>query len=68
MDSTANAYPNPSDYQLIRGPNSNSFARTLADACGLTPPSIAGEPNQNPGWHREGRPAKNRNFKCPPQR
>jgi len=68
LDRAFDAYPNPSDYQLIRGPNSNSFARTLADACGLTPPSIAGEPGQTPGWHKEGRPAKDRNFRCPPQR
>lgn len=68
LDRAFNNYPNPSDYQLIRGPNSNSFARTLADACGITAPSIAGRRGQTPGWHKEGRPAKNRNFKCPPQR
>ena len=68
LDREFDSYPNPSDYQLIRGPNSNSFARTLADACGLTPPSIVGERGQTPGWYKEGRPAKNRSFRCPPQR
>jgi len=62
------AYPNPSDYQLVRGPNSNSFARTLTDACGLQPPSIAGELGQTPGWSEGGRPARDTNFRCPSER
>ena len=60
-------YPNPSDYQLIRGPNSNSFASTVSDACGLAPPDVAGT-LQTPGWGKEGRPAKDRGFACPPGR
>ncbi len=60
-------YPNPSNYQLLRGPNSNSFASTVAGACGLTPPSVAGT-IQTPGWGKQGRPAKNKNFKCPEHR
>jgi hypothetical protein len=61
------AYPNPSDYQLIRGPNSNSFASTVANACGLTPPAVAGT-GQTPGWGDPGRAAKDHQFTCPPVR
>ncbi|MEM7052709.1 MAG: RHS repeat-associated core domain-containing protein, partial [Acidobacteriota bacterium] len=60
-------YPNPSDYQLIRGPNSNSFASTVATACGLSPPLVAGTA-QTPGWGKTGRPTKNKRFQCPEKR
>jgi hypothetical protein len=59
-----NKYPNPSDYQLIRGPNSNAFSRTITDACGLTAPPIAGT-NATPGWEKQGRSAKDKRFRCP---
>jgi len=62
------SYPDFSDYQLLRGPNSNSFARTLTESCGLTPPSLVGSSWQAPGWNKQGRPAKNRKFRCPPER
>jgi len=62
-----NDYPSPSDYQLIRGPNSNSFASTITNSCSLTPPPIAGTA-QTPGWGKEGRPAKNKRFQCPATR
>ncbi len=62
------SYPSPSDYQLLRGPNSNSFARTLSESCGLTPPTFVGSWWQTPGWNKQGRPAKNRRFRCPPVR
>ena len=68
LDQAFQGYASPSDYQMIRGPNSNSFASTLSDACGLTPPPIAGQAGQTPGWKKKGRPARNPNFKCPPKR
>jgi RHS repeat-associated protein len=45
----AGSYPNPSEYRLIRGPNSNSFAGGIARKCGLGPPNVAGT-WQTPGW------------------
>ncbi len=58
-------YPNPSDYQLVRGPNSNSFASTVSDACSLPAPNIAGTDFNTPGWGREGRPLR-KPFRCLP--
>lgn len=57
-------YPNPSDYQATRGPNSNSYARTLAQGCGLEPPPFAGT-SRTPGWNKDGRPAQDKRFVCP---
>jgi RHS repeat-associated protein len=37
-------YPSPSRYFFL-GPNSNTFAHTISQACGVTPPSVAA-----PGW------------------
>lgn len=34
----------------IRGPNSNTFARCISDACGITPPARANAVD-TPGWH-----------------
>ncbi|NJL26877.1 MAG: hypothetical protein HC897_02835 [Thermoanaerobaculia bacterium] len=56
------AYPNPSKYRLARGPNSNTFAGTIARACGLEPPGVVG--SRTPGWNdppaepKEGKPQK----------
>ncbi len=60
-------YPNPSGYRLLRGPNSNSFASTIAKTCGLTPPDVVGS-GQTPGWGNKGQPSKNRKAKCPEAR
>ncbi len=57
-------YPNPSGYRLLRGPNSNSFASTIAKTCGLTPPDVVGS-GQTPGWGNKGRQSRNRKAKCP---
>jgi RHS repeat-associated protein len=43
----ARAYPNPSVYRMIRGPNSNTFAGTVARKCSLTREGISGI---SPGW------------------
>lgn len=59
-------YPNPSDYQAMRGPNSNSFARTVATACGLSLPALGSA--TTPGWDAEGRPARDTRFACPVKR
>jgi len=40
-------YPDPSDYSGPWGPNSNTFAYTLASRCGLSTPS---GPWPTPGW------------------
>jgi len=40
-------YPNPSKYNAILGPNSNTFAATIANACALPLPWIAWPPV---GW------------------
>ncbi len=37
-------YPNPSNYSAVSGPNSNTFAKTVASTCGLQRPSF--------GWAR----------------
>ena len=44
-------YPRASQYS-VRGTNSNTFAGTVARACGLTPPAIAGTWH-TPGWGRD---------------
>jgi len=44
---TANSYANPSKYKAVRGPNSNTFAGTIARACNLTKPDSIGS---TPGW------------------
>jgi RHS repeat-associated protein len=45
----AGIYSNPSRYHLVFGPNSNTFAGTIARACNLKPPDIVGV--RTPGWH-----------------
>jgi RHS repeat-associated protein len=45
---TAKGYANPSEYRLARGPNSNTFAGTIARSCGISPPSSQGA--ATPGW------------------
>lgn len=47
VDNAARAYPNPSVYRFASGPNSNTFAGTIARACGLSRPF--GRPA--PGWN-----------------
>ncbi len=42
----ANAYPNPSTYRFARGPNSNTFAGTVARECNLRRPNVF----LTPGW------------------
>lgn len=42
----ANAYPNPSTYRFARGPNSNTFAGTVARKCNLRRPNVF----LTPGW------------------
>ena len=54
---TARQYANPSEYRLIRGPNSNTFAATISGACGLKPPPVAGT-FFTPGWHHPPAGAK----------
>ena len=44
-------YANPSDYRFVRGPNSNTFAGTIARKCGLAKPT-----GTAPGWNDD--PAK----------
>jgi RHS repeat-associated protein len=53
---TAHTYANPSEYRFIRGPNSNTFAGTIARTCNLQPPNMVGW--RTPGW--ENAPAKPR--------
>jgi len=45
----ARAYANPSRYRLARGPNSNTFAGTIARTCGLDSPDVVGK--STPGWN-----------------
>jgi hypothetical protein len=47
--SAAQSYANPSEYRFARGPNSNTFAGTLARACNLKLPDVAGA--AIPGWN-----------------
>jgi len=45
---TARGYSNPSEYRFSRGPNSNTFAGTIARKCKLKPPGVVGW--RTPGW------------------
>jgi len=55
----ASQYPNPSKYRFVRGPNSNTFAGTVARACGLIPPGVAGT-WRTPGWNKPPAPPATR--------
>jgi hypothetical protein len=46
VENAANAYPNPSNYRFVRGPNSNTFAGTVARKCSLQRPPV----RFTPGW------------------
>ncbi|HKI05360.1 MAG TPA: RHS repeat-associated core domain-containing protein [Thermoanaerobaculia bacterium] len=57
---TARGYANPSEYRFSQGPNSNTFAGTIARKCGLSAPSIVGL--RTPGWNdppASAKPGKN---------
>ncbi|HKZ19447.1 MAG TPA: DUF6531 domain-containing protein [Acidimicrobiia bacterium] len=45
----ARNYSNPSRYHLLFGPNSNTFAGTVARACSLKAPNVVGA--RTPGWN-----------------
>ncbi|MEM6454386.1 MAG: hypothetical protein AAF772_04760 [Acidobacteriota bacterium] len=47
---TAWNYPNPSNYNAVIGPNSNTFAGTIARSCSIKPPSVIGR--RTPGWNQ----------------
>ena len=47
LDNEFNNYIDPSDYSAPWGPNSNTFAYTLANKCGLTAPDTS---RKRPGW------------------
>ena len=51
----AKQYADPSKYRFVRGPNSNTFAKTLTDACNLKKPGIAGT-WLTPGWNKSPAP------------
>lgn len=53
---TAKGYANPSEYRLD-WPNSNTFAGTVARACGLKPPPIV-DTILTPGWNDAPAPPK----------
>lgn len=59
------AYPRPVDYSYA-GPNSNTYAKQLATACGLDTPKIA-DTWRTPGWG-DPVPKANPRKKCPPAR
>jgi RHS repeat-associated protein len=46
VSSAVNGYPNPSNYRFASGPNSNTFAGTVARKCNLVRPSVM----MTPGW------------------
>lgn len=46
VEQAANQYPNPSNYRFARGPNSNTFAGTIARKCNLVRPPVL----LTPGW------------------
>jgi RHS repeat-associated protein len=46
VEQAANQYPNPSHYRFARGPNSNTFAGTIARKCNLARPPVL----LTPGW------------------
>jgi uncharacterized protein RhaS with RHS repeats len=41
VEGASNAYPSPSKYEFFSGPNSNTFAGTVARTCGLSKPDVA---------------------------
>jgi hypothetical protein len=47
VEAAANSYPNPSEYSFAWGPNSNTFAGTVARKCKLSREGISGVA---PGW------------------
>jgi RHS repeat-associated protein len=49
VEDAANQYPNPSYYRFARGPNSNTFAGTVARQCGLQRPPFSF--GTAPGWY-----------------
>jgi RHS repeat-associated protein len=49
VEDAANLYPNPSYYRFARGPNSNTFAGTVARQCGLQRPAFSF--GTTPGWY-----------------
>jgi len=51
---TANSYANPSKYRVVFGPNSNTFAGTIARKCGLSRPKNIGA---MPAWSDSPAPA-----------
>jgi len=60
---TAGNYQNPSKYNAVLGPNSNTFAGTISRRCGLEKPKGAGWTR---GWdHNSGAQAKPGRIKIP---
>jgi RHS repeat-associated protein len=53
---TAQGYSNPSQYDFNSGPNSNTFAGTIARKCELEPPGVVGW--RTPGWNDPPAPQK----------
>lgn len=51
----AAGYANPTVYDMTEGPNSNTFASTVAKKCGLQRPEIP--EYQTPGWGKDPAPA-----------
>jgi RHS repeat-associated protein len=51
VEKAVNAYPSPSTYWIL-GPNSNTFAATITNSCGLNAPHYAGSWH-TPGWNSE---------------
>jgi RHS repeat-associated protein len=47
IDNAIKTYANPSVYNAVHGPNSNTFAATVAGACGISAPWT---PWPTPGW------------------
>jgi len=52
----AESYHNPSEYRLTQGPNSNTFAATIAKACQLKKPDVSDK--RTPGWDHDPAPPK----------
>jgi hypothetical protein len=59
----ANQYSNPSEYFLLSGPNSNTFAGTIARTCNLQKPSG----HWTPGWSNPPAPPKEGRIQKPPK-
>lgn len=53
---TAKGYNNPSQYDFNSGPNSNTFAGTIARECKLAAPSSVGL--GTPGWNDSPAPPR----------